>query len=79
MKHSPLPILTPEQEVELFAPVNTGRVLRPSEMEHPVADAKPKSDIDRQLDKIKSNNFNSHNKKSKPLDMKAGGLVQKSN
>ena len=78
MKHSPLPVLTPEQEVELFAPVNTGRVLRPSEMEHPVADAKPKPDIDRQLDKIKINNSNSNNKKEKPLDMNAGGLVRKS-
>jgi hypothetical protein len=80
MRHNPiLPVLTAEQEAELFAPVDAGRVLRPSEMEHPVADAKPKSDIDRQLDKIKINNSNIHNKKSKPLDMKAGGLVRKSN
>ena len=77
MKHSPLPVLTPEQEVELFAPVNTGRVLRPSEMEHPMADAKSKSDIDRQLDKIKNNNSSSYKKKAKSLDMRAGGIVRK--
>jgi hypothetical protein len=78
MKHRPLPVLTAEQEAELFAPVNSERVLRPSEMEHPVADAKSKSDIYRQLDKIKNNNSNSDKKKAKPLDMSAGGIVRKS-
>jgi len=78
MKHRPLPVLTAEQEAELFAPVNSERVLRPSEMEHPVAVAKSKSDIDRQLDKIKNNNSNSDKKKAKPLDMSAGGIVRKS-
>jgi hypothetical protein len=47
-------------------------------MEHPVADAKPKSHIDRHLDKIKNNNSNSYKKKAKPLDMRAGGIVRKS-
>ena len=80
MRHNPiLPVLTAEQEAELFAPVDAGRVLRPSEMEHPVADAEPKPDIDRQLDNLKINNSNSHNKKYKPLDMKSGGLVRKIN
>ena len=79
MKHSPtLPVLTAKQEAELFAPVNSERVLRPSEMEHPVADAKPKSDIDRQIDKIRNNNSNSDKKKAKSLDMRAGGIVRKS-
>ena len=77
MKHTPLAVLTAEQEAELFAPVNSERVLRPSEMEHPVEDAKPKSHIDRQLDKIKNNNSNSDKKKAKPLDIRAGGLVRK--
>ena len=41
MKHSPtLPVLTAKQETGLFAPVNTEGVLRSSEMEHPIADAK---------------------------------------
>ena len=79
MKHTPLAVLTAEQEAALFAPVNTERVLRPSEMEHPIADAKSKSDINRQLDKIKKNNYNSNKKNAKPLDMRAGGLVRKSN
>ena len=79
MKHSPtLPVLTAKQEAELFAPVNSERLLRPSEMEHPVADAKPKSDIDRQIDKIRNNNSNSDKKKAKSLDMRAGGIVRKS-
>ena len=68
MKHSPtLPVLTAKQEAGLFAPVNTERVLRPSEMEHPIADAKSKSDINRQLDKIKNNNSNSYKKKASLL------------
>ena len=79
MKHSPtLPVLTAKQEAELFAPVNSERLLRPSEMEHPVADAKPKSHIDRQIDKIKNNNSNIDKKKSTPLDLRAGGIVLKS-
>jgi len=79
MKHSPtLPVLTAKQEAELFAPVNSERLLRPSEMEHPVADAKPKSHIDRQIDKIKNNNSNIDKKKATPLDLRAGGIVLKS-
>ena len=79
MKHSPtLPVLTAKQEAELFAPVNSERLLRPSEMEHPVADAKPKSHIDRQIDKRKNNNSNIDKKKSTPLDLRAGGIVLKS-
>ena len=79
MKHSPtLPVLTAKQEAELFAPVNSERLLRPSEMEHPVADAKQKSHIDRQIDKIKNNNSNIDKKKSTPLDLRAGGIVLKS-
>tara|TARA_R110000824_G_scaffold399945_1_gene606407 strand:- start:263 stop:502 length:240 start_codon:yes stop_codon:yes gene_type:complete len=77
MKHTPLAVLTAEQEAEWFAPVNTERVLRPNEMEHPIADAKSKSDINRQLDKIKKNNYNSNTKKAKPLDLRAGGIVRK--
>ena len=78
MRHNPiLPVLTAEQEAELFAPVDAGRVLRPSEMEHPIADAKSKSDIYRQLDKINNNNSNSDKKKAKSLDMRAGGIVRK--
>ena len=78
MKHSPtLPVLTAKQEAGLFAPVNTEGVLRPSEMEHPIADAKSKSDIDRQLEKIKNNNSNSYKKKAKSIDMRSGGIVRK--
>ena len=79
MKHSPtLPVLTAKQEAGLFAPVNTEGVLRPSEMERPIADAKSKSDIDRQLNKIKNNYSNNYKKKAKSLDMRAGGIVRKS-
>ena len=74
MKHTPLAVLTAEQEAELFAPVNTERVSR-----EPVEDAEPKSYIDRQIDKIRNNNSNSNKKNAKPLDMRAGGLVRKSN
>lgn len=78
MRHSPtLPVLTAEQEVALFAP------LQPREMEPPVAEAKPTSKISRELDQIKNKNRNSsinnHKKKNKSLDMRLGGIVRKSN
>ena len=76
-RHSPtLPLLTAEQEAELFAPVDTGKMKR-------MAMLQPKSKISRELDQIKNNNNNSNkynNKnKNKSLDMRLGGIVRKSN
>jgi predicted transcriptional regulator len=68
MRHNPtLPVLTAEQEAELFAPVDTGRMTR-------MAMLQPKSKISRELDHIK--NKNNNKKKNKSLDMILGGLVR---
>jgi predicted transcriptional regulator len=76
MRHSPtLPLLTAEQEAELFAPVDTGKMKR-------MAMLQPKSKISRELDHINNKNNNSNkdnNKKNKFLDMRLGGLVLTSN
>ena len=77
MRHNPtLPVLTAEQEAELFAPVDTGRMTR-------MAMLQPKSKISRELDHIKNKNNNSNKdnnkKKNKPPDMRLGGLVRTSN
>lgn len=87
MRHNPtLPVLTAEQEAELFAPVDTGRMkrmamLQPNETEPSIEGAKLKTKISRELDQIK-NNINYRNKdryknKTKPLDMRLGGIVRK--
>jgi hypothetical protein len=89
MRHNPtLPVLTAEQEAELFAPVDTGRMkrmamLQPSETEPSIEGAKLKTKISRELDQIKNkNNYKNKNRyknKTKPIDMRAGGLVRKPN
>ena len=78
MRHSPtLPVLTTEQEVEFFAP------LQPREMKPPVAEAPAKSKIKTELDKIRSKHRNRHINntvnKIRPVDMRNGGSVRKPN
>jgi len=76
-----LPPLTAEQEEKLFAPVDAKKkrmaILQPNETEPPVAEAKSKSKISREMAQIKNKSRDSHIDSIQRRDMSKGGIVRK--
>jgi len=82
MRHAKeLPPLTAEQEEKLFAPVDAKKkrmaILQPNETEPPVAEAKSKSKISREMAQIKNKSRDSHIDSIQRRDMRKGGIVRK--
>jgi len=81
MRHNQtLPILTAEQEAELFAPVDAKKkrmaILQPDDTEPPATEVETKSNISKEMAQIKEKSRDSTIDKRESLDMRRGGLVR---